>query len=108
MSNPPEMISPEAAREALYAAVRARIGEDWNPEAEDEESEWWIVTGHDYMLRLTNGYQNLDFHVDLLGQVSVEEKTVTPGLFSGQLLAWMLLGVSLIVALLVAQWVGWL
>lgn len=108
MSDSPEIITPDKAREALYTAVRARIGADWNPDAEDDESEWWVVTGHDYMLRLTNGYQNLDFHVDLLGQVSVEEKAITPGLFSGQLLAWVLLGGSLIIALIVAQAIGWL
>jgi hypothetical protein len=107
-SDPVEMISPEAAREALYAAIRAHIGDEtWSPD-HDEETEWWVITGHDYMMRLSNGYRNLDFHVDLLGTVSIEEKNVTPGVFSGQTLAWILLGLSVLVALVIAQAVSWL
>lgn len=97
-------ISAEQARTLLYAAIRDRLGEHWN----DEESGWRMVTGHDYMARLTRGRRNIDFMVDLLGNVTVEEKPIGPAQMQGRLYAWLLLGASMILALLLAYLAGFL
>lgn len=99
-----EPIPAEEARARLDAAIRARLGDDWA----DDESGWTRVTGHDYMARLTRGRVNLDFYVDLLGNVTVEQKEINPVQDSGRLIAWMLLLLSLGIALLLARAVGWL
>jgi hypothetical protein len=97
-----EPIPAEAARALLYVAIRARLGEHWN----DEESGWRMVSGHDYMARLTRGNRNVDFMVDLLGNVTVEEKAIGPAQIQGRLNAWLLLGASLLLALLLAYLSG--
>lgn len=99
-----EPIPAETARRLLYDAIRERLGEHWN----DEESGWRIVSGHDYMARLTRGNRNVDFFVDLLGNVTIEEKPIGPAQIQGRLNAWMLLGASLILALLLAYVSGFL
>jgi hypothetical protein len=99
-----EPIPPEQARAILDQAMRERLGDDW----EDEESGWILISGHDYMARVTRGRINVDFYVDLLGNVSVTEKTISPSQESGRLIAWLLLMVSLGIAFLVARAVGWL
>ncbi len=104
MSDPIEPIPPEQAREILEQAIRERLGDDWR----DEDSGWQMVTGHDYMARLTRGRVNLDFYVDLLGKVSVTEKEINPAQDSGRLLAWTLILLSLAIAFLIARIVGWL
>jgi hypothetical protein len=98
-----EPIPPEQAKQILEAAICERLGDDWN----DDESGWTRVTGHDYMARLTNGRFNLDFYVDLLGSVTVEEKALSPVQDSGRLIAWLLLLLSLGIALMIARAVGW-
>jgi len=104
MSDPIEPIPPEQAREILDRAMREKLGDDWR----DEESGWQLVTGHDYMARVTRGRKNVDFYVDLLGHVTVSEGEINPAQDSGRLLAWILLGLSLAIAVLVARIVGWL
>ena len=99
-----EPIAPEQARAILDQAMLERLGDDW----EDEESGWILISGHDYMARVTRGRVNVDFYVDLLGKVSVTEKSISPSQESGRLLAWMFLMVSLGIAFLVARAVGWL
>lgn len=99
-----EPISADAAHALLYAAIRERLGEHWN----DEESGWRIVSGHDYMARLTRGNRNVDFMVDLLGNVTIEEKAIGPAQIQGRLNAWLLLGASLLLALLLAYLSGFL
>jgi hypothetical protein len=102
MSN--EMISPEQARQLLDRAMRETLGDDW----QDEDSGWQLITGHDYMARVTKGRVNVDFYVDLLGQVTIEKKTINAAQSSGRLLAWTLLLLSLGIAYLMARAVGWL
>ncbi len=97
-----EVLSGEQARALLDAAIRARLGANWD----DEETGWVLVTGHDYMARLTRGRTNLDFYVDLLGNVTVEEKAINPGQAYGRLLAWLLVLGSIGVAFLVARLTG--
>lgn len=99
-----EPISPEEARRILDEAVAARCGDDW----QDEGSGWLLVTGNDYMIRLTRGDRNYDFYVDLLGKVTFEEKPINPAQASGRLIAWVFLGLALGIAYLVARAVGWL
>lgn len=101
---PPEPISPEEARLALDRAMAERLGPDW----QDEGSGWLLVTGNDYMARVTRGSINLDFMVDLLGNVTVEEKPLSPAQTSGRLIAWTLLLLALGIVYLIARALGWL
>ena len=101
---PIEPIPPEQAREILDKAMAARLGEDWH----DEDSGWQLVTGHDYMARVTRGRINVDFYVDLLGEVTITEGEINAAQDSGRMLAWMFLGLSLAIAFLLARIVGWI
>ena len=103
MSESIEPIEPEQARAILDQAMRERLGENW----QDEDSGWVLVSGHDYMARVTRGHKNVDFYVDLLGGVSIEEKEISPAQSNGRLVAWALLLVSLGLAYLLARAVGW-
>ena len=104
MHNEIEPIPADEARQILEAAIVERLGEDW----QSDDSAWVRVTGHDYMARLTNGKINVDFYVDLLGDLTIEEKPITTAQNSGWLIAWMFLLLSLAIVLLFAQAVGWL
>ena len=97
-----ETIEPEQARQILEQAIRDRLGEHWD----DEETGWVRVTGHDYMARLTRGRKNMDFYVDLLGNVTVEEKELSVVQQQGRLMAWMILFGSLLIAYVVARLTG--
>lgn len=99
-----EPIAPEKARVILEAAITERCGEGWK----DEESGWLIVMQTDYAARLTRGEKNVDFYVDLLGAVTIEEKPISPAQASGRLLAWVFLGLALTIATLIARAVGWM
>jgi len=99
-----ETISPEAARAILDEAMAKRLGADW----QDEDSGWLLVTGHDYMARVTRGRLNVDFYVDLLGEITVEEKEINSAQQSGRMLTWVFLFLSLGIAFLLARAVGWL
>ncbi len=101
---PPEPIPPEQARAILDGAMRQRLGDDW----QDEDSGWLMVSGHDYMARVTRGRVNVDFYVDLLGGVSVTEGEINSAQDSGRLIASILLMLSLGIAFLLARIVGWL
>lgn len=101
----PDEIQPipaDQARAILNAAIKERLGDDW----EDDEDGWVMVTGHDYMARLTKGRTNLDFYVDLLGNVTVEEKEITLPQDSGRLFAWIFLILSLGIIYLLAHIFG--
>jgi hypothetical protein len=104
MTDEIEPIPAEQARAILDKAIRERLGERW----QDQADGWTLVTGHDYMARLNKGGKNLDFYVDLLGNVTVEEKEINAGQSTGRLLAWLLLGLSLIIAFLIARIAGFL
>jgi hypothetical protein len=103
MSDQIEPIEPEQARAILDEAMRERLGDDW----EDEFSGWILVAAHDYMARVTKRNQNVDFYVDLLGNVTIEEKEISPAQASGRTVAWVLLLISLGVAYMLARAVGW-
>lgn len=95
-------ISSDQARELLYSAVRERLGEDWD----DEQEGWSVITGHDYMLRLNKGRKNVDFYVDLLGNVTIEEDEITGAQENGRLYAVLFIGGSLFIAFVIARIAG--
>jgi hypothetical protein len=99
MPDEPQIISPEQARNALDEAIRQKLGDNW-------QETWDLVSGHDFMSRLTDGEQNIDFYVDLLGKVTIEEKGQDVAHNSGRLIAWLVLGVSLFVAYAIARIAG--
>ncbi len=99
MSDELEPISAEQARAILEAAIRQRLGDQWD----DEEEGWTLVTGHDYMARLVRGSVTLDFYVDLLGQVRVETSTRNINRENGTLLLVILMGLSIVIALLIVR-----
>lgn len=102
MTDELDPISAEQARQILENAIVERLGEDWD----DEERGWARVTGHDYMARLTRGGTNLDFYVDLLGNVTVKQSKLSLAQTSGGLLLWILLGLSIVIALLIVRIAG--
>ncbi|RMF77811.1 MAG: hypothetical protein D6737_16565 [Chloroflexi bacterium] len=99
-----EPIPGDEARVILREAIRERLGDDW----QQVEDGWEVVSQTDYRARLTKGGTNLDFYVDLVGEVTVEEKPVSPGQDVGRLIAWMLLLLALTITFLFARAVGWL
>ncbi|MBL8156058.1 MAG: hypothetical protein JNM70_17900 [Anaerolineae bacterium] len=99
MTDAPDPISPDRARDLLEAAIRERLGDGW----EDEESGWARVTGHDYMARVSRGRVNLDFYVDLLGNVTVEQTESNAAADAGRLLLWIMLGLSIVIALIIVR-----
>lgn len=99
-----DIIPAEQARAILEKTMRATLGDDWN----DEESGWQIVTGHDYMARVTRGRINIDFYVDLVGNITVEKKEINSAQAGGRTFAVVLLLLSLAIAYLMARAVGWL
>ncbi|HLV37760.1 MAG TPA: hypothetical protein VKY59_21755 [Spirillospora sp.] len=104
MTDDIQPIPGEQARAILEQAIRQRLGENWD----SEDSGWAVVSSHDFMARLNRGRVNVDFYVDLLGNVTIEEKAVNPGQDTGRLFAWMFLLLSLGIAFLLAKIVGWL
>ena len=104
MSSEIEPIPSDKARRILEAAVRERLGDNWD----DEQEGWVVVSGHDYMMRLTRGRTNIDFYVDLLGKVTVEEKETAAAEGAGRLVAWIVLLASLFIAMLIARIAGYL
>ncbi|MCU0498621.1 MAG: hypothetical protein MUF87_14820 [Anaerolineae bacterium] len=97
-----EPISPTEAQRILYEAIRQKLGPKWD----DEETGWAIISEHHYMARLTKGRQNIDFYVDLLGQVTIEEKEISPAQDSGRVFAFLFLIGAIFVALLISWLTG--
>ena len=102
MTDELDPISAEQARAALDQAMRERLGDNW------KHDDWVLLTGHDYMARVTKGGKNVDFYVDLLGSVRVEEREADPAQESGRLIAWLILALSLGIAFLLARIAGWI
>ncbi len=94
-----EPIAPEDARAALETAIVERLGENWR-------SQWILIHDGDYLMRLHQGVINLDFAADLLGNVTIEERPANPVQLSGRLVAWLVLGAFLFVALAIASLAG--
>lgn len=94
-----EPVSPAEQRAAIDAAILERLGADW-------QREWLVVHNASDLVRLNRGDNNLDFQADLLGNVAVIEREANPVQISGNLVAWMVLGASLLVALAIAALTG--
>ena len=92
-------IPPKEAQQRLEQAIIDRLGDDWD----SEDSGWLIADRTAYQARLTKGKVNLDFYVDLLGDVTIEEKQTTLVQESGRWIACLLLALSLAIALTIAQ-----
>jgi hypothetical protein len=60
------------------------------------------------MARLTKDGRSVDFYVDLMGDLTVEEKAVNPGQDMGRLLAGLILLASVLVAVIIAKLAGYL
>ena len=103
-NNEIDIISGDDARIILDKAVLERLGENWD----DEIGEWSVVTGHDFMMRVTNGKITIDFTVDLLGEITITEKESMATENAGRLVAYFFLGTSLFIAILVAHLAGYI
>lgn len=97
-----EPIAADVARARIQSTIEEHLGADWN----DEDTGWIVVYDSDFLVRLTRGKVNLDFQSDLLGEISITEREINPVQGSGRLLAWMILGVSLLLALVLARLAG--
>ncbi len=93
----PEPIAPEDARQVLERATAPYL-----------EAGWIVLVEHDFMARLTKGHRNLDFYVDLLGEVQVEESDLSPVQDAGRLVAWLLMLVAFLLVVALASALGWL
>ena len=91
-----EPIAPQEARQRLDQALAPYL-----------EDGWAVRARHDYMAQLTRGRRNLEFYVDLLGEVTVSERGLTPAQASGRLIAWVLLLASFLLVLAIASALGW-
>jgi hypothetical protein len=90
-----EPISPAEAEKILEQALQPYLADDWR-----------ILDRGPYAARLTRAMRNLDVRIDLLGQVEIEESSLTPLQDSGRLMAWMLLLAALLVMLALAAALG--
>lgn len=90
-----EPISPEEAEVILTEAMQ--------PYTDDG---WFVLDRSAFAARLTKGPHNLDIQVDLLGQVEVTASNLSASQEAGRLVAWVLLLVSLLAALVVAHILG--
>ncbi len=90
-----EPIAPEEAEIILQKALHPYIHEGW-----------YVLDRDSFSARLTKGPHNLDVRVDLLGQVEITTAGLTPVQESGRLIAWVLLLVSLLAALVIASILG--
>jgi hypothetical protein len=94
-----EPASPQAQRAAIDAVMLERLGENW-------PAEWIIVHNANDLVRINKGTINLDFQADLLAHVEVIERPASPLQLSGRWIAWLILGISLFIALLIASIAG--
>jgi hypothetical protein len=104
MTEQHEIINEHEAKARLDATIRQHLGDDWD----DPLQGWTLVSGHNYMARLTNGKRTVDFYVDLLGEVTVEEKATIKTGSSSWMAAWVVLWASVTVAYLIARFSGML
>ena len=79
-----------------------------NPVIAELEAEGWVViVQNDYMARLTRGRRNLDLEVSLLGELHREEKPLSLVQESGQMVAILLVLISILAAISAASALGW-
>lgn len=103
MTHPPTPISGEEARDLLNRAIIQHLGERWD----DPEIGWAVISRHDFMARLTNGRRVMDFYVDLLGEVRVEEKSPSTE-DRGRIIAALMAVIIIMAALILARAMGFM
>jgi len=103
MNDIPTPISGEEARQRLLEAIVQRLGVAWD----DPETGWAVISRHDFMARLTNGKRVMDFYVDLLGEVRVEDKAPSTE-DRGRIVAGILFVIILMTAVALARAMGFL
>src|SRR5688572_13123071 len=94
-----ETASPQEQRAAIDAAMLERLGANW-------PTEWIIVHNANDLVRINKGDINLDFQADLLAHVDIIERPASPVQLSGRWIAWLILGLSLFIAVLIASIAG--
>ena len=99
-----EPIPPQQAKQRLEQAIREHLGDNWD----DEYTGWITVSRHDYMARLVKGKRQIDFNIDILGEISIEETETNPVQDMGRLMAWLFLLGSLVIAFIIARIAGFL
>lgn len=96
--------SPNAPIEPIMPEAAAAILE---PEVQRLEADGWVVMVQtDYMARLTRGRRNMELYVDLLGELSIQEKPLDAVQESGRIVAIMLLLVTFIFILTLLSILG--
>lgn len=100
-NNPDEFepLSLEESRIIVEAAIVERLGEMWR-------KEWLVVHNDPTLMRLNKGNVNLDFQIDLLGNVEITERQANPVQLSGRLIVWSVLISSLFLAFVLATIAG--
>ena len=101
MNDTPTPISGDEARERLRDAIVQRLGVAWD----DPETGWAVISRHDFMARLTNGKRVMDFYVDLLGEVRIEEKAPSTE-DRGRIIAGILFALIVMAAIALARAMG--
>jgi hypothetical protein len=99
-----EPIAPTIARERILQALNERLGDDWR----DEDTGWLVLHEADYYMRLSRAGRYLDAQCDLLGNVTLEEHASDGTQSTGRMLAWLVLGASLLLAYMLAWLAGFL
>lgn len=103
MENTPTPISGDEARQLLNSAIVERLGVAWD----DPETGWAVISRHDFMARLTNGKRVMDFYVDLLGDIRIEEKIPSTE-DRGRIIVGILAVVIMLAALILARAMGFI
>ena len=99
----PQVIPADQARDLLQQAIVTHLGDDWD----QGESAWHVITSHAYMARLNRGRYNVDFYVNYFnGHVDVKMREIHSGQDSGWLFSWIIVLVTAIIVLLLADSFG--
>ncbi len=101
MAEEPNIIPPHEARALVKNAIITRYGDTW-----DSDGGWLVVHQSDYLIRINKGVLNVDFACDLIGNVTITESPISPLQASGRIVAWMVLGASMLIALAIAWATG--
>lgn len=101
--NEPQVLPEDQAKAILRAAIRAKLGPDWDA----PDSGWTVVSSHAYMARLNKGRANVDFYVDYFtGEVTTEVKAIDSGQDAGRAVAWVLAVVFAALVVVLARGLG--
>lgn len=101
----PDIIPPEQARAILKQAITDELGADWNA----DDSNWIVVSRHDYMASLNKGNINLNFFVDYFdGSVKIEAQEIHVGQDTGRLFAGIMIVLFTVIMIVLARGLGYI